>query len=564
MEVYFPTSYVDQEDLEKVTVGSSAGKHTIGLGQDAMAFTGDNEDVNSIALTVVSSLMEKYSVDPTMVGRLEVGTETIVDKSKSTKTTLMSLFADTGNTDIDGATVVNACYGGTSALLNALMWVDSSAWDGRYAIVVAADIAVYAPGPARPTGGCGAIALLVGRDAPLAIDVRTKVTHAAHVWDFYKPRLDSEYPEVNGNLSQHCYMRALDDCYMRFVEKQKKVNGIADFGLNSIDYFLFHSPYNKLVQKAAGRLLFHEMIAGRADASPVAQWKDVAIEHTVADTELEQAMRKLSADVYAEKVALPCEISKQIGNTYTASLYVNLAYLVSSLGNDLNGKSVAMYSYGSGSMATMYEIKPTTSHANQAFTLDRMKNALNLKSRLESRNRKDAMELEKALMARERVHNVAPFTPTYGTANLLPGSFYLAEVTHLFERKYKQIPRNGISLDDLRMQSTDSDYDVGMSLDEGPEPASRKATGSFASTSSAIDSLSDKHFTSPRLGLRRSNTVIFASGRPNVKVVVTGISAALPGRGRAAFEPGVNNIQRIIQVRHTTQVHRFRVSQSRY
>lgn len=41
-------------------------------------------------------------------------------------------------------TTINACYGGTAALLNALAWVESSGWDGRYAIVVAADIAVYA------------------------------------------------------------------------------------------------------------------------------------------------------------------------------------------------------------------------------------------------------------------------------------------------------------------------------------------------------------------------------------------------------------------------------------
>lgn len=73
-----------------------------------------------------------------------MGTETLIDKSKSTKTVLMSLFEDCGNDDIEGVTTVNACYGGTAALLNAVAWVESSGWDGRYAIVVAADIAVYA------------------------------------------------------------------------------------------------------------------------------------------------------------------------------------------------------------------------------------------------------------------------------------------------------------------------------------------------------------------------------------------------------------------------------------
>lgn len=41
---------------------------------------------------------------------------------------------------------------------------------GRYAVVVAADIAVYASGNARPTGGAGAVAMLVGPDAPLVIE----------------------------------------------------------------------------------------------------------------------------------------------------------------------------------------------------------------------------------------------------------------------------------------------------------------------------------------------------------------------------------------------------------
>ena len=63
---------------------------------------------------------------------------------------------------MQGVDSMNACYGGTAALFNAVNWVESRAWDGRLALVVAADIAMYAAGPARPSGGCGAIAILVG------------------------------------------------------------------------------------------------------------------------------------------------------------------------------------------------------------------------------------------------------------------------------------------------------------------------------------------------------------------------------------------------------------------
>ena len=37
-------------------------------------------------------------------------------------------------------------------------------------MVVAADIAVYASGNARPTGGAGAVAMLIGPNAPLVFE----------------------------------------------------------------------------------------------------------------------------------------------------------------------------------------------------------------------------------------------------------------------------------------------------------------------------------------------------------------------------------------------------------
>jgi hydroxymethylglutaryl-CoA synthase len=58
IEVYTPSTYISQSDLEEHS-GVSKGKYTIGLGQEGLGFCGDSEDVNSLALTVVHSLMEK-------------------------------------------------------------------------------------------------------------------------------------------------------------------------------------------------------------------------------------------------------------------------------------------------------------------------------------------------------------------------------------------------------------------------------------------------------------------------------------------------------------------------
>ena len=58
MECYIPYCYISQKELEDHS-GVSSGKYTIGLGQDKLALVGDAEDINSISLTVVHSLLEK-------------------------------------------------------------------------------------------------------------------------------------------------------------------------------------------------------------------------------------------------------------------------------------------------------------------------------------------------------------------------------------------------------------------------------------------------------------------------------------------------------------------------
>ncbi len=437
MEVYFPNVYVKQEDLETAN-NVSKGKYTIGLGQESMAFTGDAEDINSVALTVVHSLLEKYSISPLEVGRLEIGTESLIDKSKSTKTVLMRLFAESGNTDVEGATVVNACYGGTGALLNALAWVDSSSWDGRFAIVVAADIAVYANGPARPTGGCGAVAMLIGRNAPVQIDLTTRCTHASDTWDFFKPNMDSEYPVVNGSVSQNCYLQALDDVYTRFIAKTKRVTGRA-VTVADTDYFLVHSPYNKLTQKALARMVYRDMLAGAVDSEPIAKWLEVSPEQTYDDKDLEAALKNVAGPLYKQKLALPCEISRQLGNTYTASVYLNLAYLVSMQGAGLVGKSLVLYSYGSGALATMLRVVAHDGAVNTRFSLQQMQQTLQLTERLNNRVCLTPADLTVALTARETSHSCTlPFHPTFSTETLAVGAYHLVEVSVNHERIYQR------------------------------------------------------------------------------------------------------------------------------
>lgn len=96
-----PSAYVLQKELE-IFHNVSAGKYTIGLGQDKMGFCTDREDINSLCLTAVSQLVAKSGISYNDIGRLEVGTETIIDKSKSVKSVLMQLFEESGNHDVEG------------------------------------------------------------------------------------------------------------------------------------------------------------------------------------------------------------------------------------------------------------------------------------------------------------------------------------------------------------------------------------------------------------------------------------------------------------------------------
>ena len=187
--------------------------------------------------------MDKYGVKPSDVGRLEVGTETLLDKSKSTKTVLMQLFKD--NHDIEGVTSINACYGSTNALFNSLNWLQSDSWDGRLAIVVSSDVAVYPKGPARPTGGAGTVAMLLGPNAPLEFE-RVRSTFMDHNYDFYKPDPRSEYPTVDGHASINVYLNAMLNCFRLFKQKYQKMYN-QDIAIKNFDYMCFHTPFSKMV-----------------------------------------------------------------------------------------------------------------------------------------------------------------------------------------------------------------------------------------------------------------------------------------------------------------------------
>ncbi|XP_033247651.1 hydroxymethylglutaryl-CoA synthase 1 [Drosophila miranda] len=451
IEVLFPSQYVDQTELEQFD-GASAGKYTIGLGQAKMGFCSDREDVNSLCLTVVSRLLERHHIKHTEIGRLEVGTETIVDKSKSVKSVLMQLFADSGNTDIEGIDTTNACYGGTAALFHAINWIESSSWDGRYALAVCADIAVYAKGAARPTGGAGAVAMLVGPNAPLVFERGLRATHMEHAYDFYKPDLSSEYPTVDGKLSIQCYLSALDTCYrlyrQKFEKQQAKTQG-GKVGLDNFDAILFHTPFCKLVQKSVGRLSFNDFLltseGKRAEQfAGLERFNNATLEGTYFDRDVEKAFLTQSADVFEAKTKKTLLLANQVGNMYTPSVYSGLVSLLIGVpAADLVGKRIGVFSYGSGLAASMYSISVTQDAAAFEKFVAQLDYVLPL---LNSREKVAPEQFSELMEVREKNNHAAPYTPTGSVGVLFPGTYYLKDVDSLHRRTYERTPTisNGV------------------------------------------------------------------------------------------------------------------------
>ncbi|KAG7796842.1 hypothetical protein KL944_004943 [Ogataea haglerorum] len=430
IELYVPGQYVSQADLESFDK-VSPGKYTIGLGQTQMAFVNDREDIYSMALTVCNNLLKNYNIDPNSIGRLEVGTETLLDKSKSAKSVLMQLFGD--NTDIEGVDTLNACYGGTNAVFNAINWVESSAWDGRDAIVVCGDIAIYEEGTARPTGGAGTVAMLIGPDAPLTFEP-IRGSYMQHAYDFYKPDFTSEYPVVNGHFSQTCYIKAVDECYANYSKKAaaKGLSKSKFVGVKFFDYNVFHVPNCKLVAKSYGRMLYNDFREDQSGFPDVdVGLASIDYEASLTDKALEKTFVNVAKPLHKERVAPSLEVGTNVGNMYTGSVYGSLASLLYYVGNDaLQGKRIGLFSYGSGLAASLFSVKVTGDLSHIIKVLD-------IQQKLDSRIQKTPEEFTACLGLREKIHLQKSFKPSGDIEYIPKGSFYLVEIDEKFRRIYE-------------------------------------------------------------------------------------------------------------------------------
>lgn len=450
IQPYFPTFYVDQNELEEFDkVGK--GKYTQGIGQESIAVFSDREDINSICLTVLDQLLTRNNLNRKNVGRLEVGTETILDKSKSVKTYLMSLFKDY-NTDIEGVTTFNACYGGTNALFNTINWIESNSYDGRYAIVVMGDIAVYKKGPVRSSGGGGSVAILLGPNAPVVIEP-VRASYMNHTYDFYKPNPSNVYPEVESSLSIDTYFKALEACYHAYMDKQKALESRGKnyiTSLNSFDYFCFHSPFGKMVEKAFVNLVNFEIRRTnnyesdsdiKANKFYLFQENNKELINKILsapdfrmDNSTHNELKKVinSRSILKDRVSPSLYISRKLGNTYTCALYMNICSLLMNKNIDLRNKRLFMFSYGSGCASSMFSFRVV---GDISSIQERNKDVV---EKFANRIKISPKEFEKILDKKEYLYTKNNHSPQTDISTLREDAYYLTRIDDKWRRYYSK------------------------------------------------------------------------------------------------------------------------------
>lgn len=324
--VYLPPLRVRQEDVAVYT-GVPPTKLTEGLGQLEMAITGDAEDAVSLARNALDRLLAYPAVQDLIrrypLGRLEVGTESSVDGAKSIKSHLVDMLPTKA---LAGADCINACLGGVVALQNSLCWLASASKESS-AIVITTDIATYSEKSSFPTGGAGAIAMLLlnSRDVP-GLECDNFQYHWENEYDFYKPHVASREPVVAGAYSLETYLKA----GIKVAPPSELFRRYA--------YICFHTPFCALPRK------LHALLY--SDCSLIEKSRELSKKEDVTQD-------------FRQRVEPGLKLSRYIGNIYTGSLFLVLVSTLKHLTENSMKEEQEIYcsAYGSGYGACSFTVR---------------------------------------------------------------------------------------------------------------------------------------------------------------------------------------------------------------
>jgi len=391
---YVPKLYVDAEELAEAR-GIPPSKITKGLGIEKLSIPDVHEDAATMAAMATLKLMEKNDLSPKDIDFIEVATETSPDASKPISCYVQGMLEQVygkGSFDHIGAPETKfACVGATYALIDRLAYIASNWNKAEYSIVVATDIAKYELNSSgEPTQGAAAIALLLKKN-PRLLAYEPEFTGFGTIddRDFFRP-VERKTAVVNGHYSVGCYlrnMRIATDAYKRNMVKLGVLKSLEESLTEKIDLASFHSPFPKMVQYAFASFLIH-------DWRSLPKWKKIIeaigpepsrkgltdVEFYVSKEYKEFRRKFIKTEEfrreYEAKIKDSLEALKQIGNSYTASVWLGVNSHFEVRSDDLAGKRFGIGSYGSGSSAVVcsFIVQPEYKEVVKKLDLMRMLN----------------------------------------------------------------------------------------------------------------------------------------------------------------------------------------------
>jgi len=281
------------------------------LGQKKMAVVPPNEDVVTLAANAVETLLKNEDV--ANIEMVLFATETGVDLSKSAATYIHKLFNLPKRCRV--VELKQACYSATFGLQMGLVWLAQN--PGKKVLLIAADIARYEFNTAAESSqGCGAAAMLLSAN-PRLLEIEPIAGFCTkETMDFWRPNY-SDVALVDGRLSCETYMRFAEETWQQYA-------ALTGRKFTDHDRFCYHSPVAKLVERT------HKKLA-RVNG-----------------------IKNISEEEMDYQIGQSLIYSREIGNCYTASLYLGILSLLENVTTDISGKLIGLYSYGSGSSGEFF------------------------------------------------------------------------------------------------------------------------------------------------------------------------------------------------------------------
>ncbi|WP_221178604.1 hydroxymethylglutaryl-CoA synthase [Pseudomonas brassicacearum] len=333
--LYVPEHFFPLHELA-VRHNIDPNKYLVGIGQEFMAVPAPDEDIVSMAANATQPLLTdelKASISTVILA-----TESGIDQSKSAGLfvhRMLGLKADCRVIEFK-----QACYGATAGLQMACALVRQR--PNEKILLIASDIARYKQdSEGECTQGAGAIAMIIAKD-PRILEIHPhQGKYSLDVMDFWRPNFAST-AFVDGKLSIDIYMESLKHSWQNY----RNDGGLA---LTDLSYLCFHQPFTKMAKKA----------------------------FSVFETLEPTAAAALGESSYADSQIY----GKAIGNCYTASLYIALLSLLENNTQDLSGKNIGLFSYGSGSVGEFFSgtvVKDYAKHSRKRFHADMLEHRTQL------------------------------------------------------------------------------------------------------------------------------------------------------------------------------------------